>query len=234
MLIQSLYQKSHYLGAFIICHQRGGSCWIDSRVVGGGGGHKIQAPSDRGGHRIQTPSDRGGHKIRTPSDRGGHRIRADTLPLISDPPLVIINERPLRKCVDCSCWHKSFLRGKVKVNTVAPPSVKQTSFQSSEHLLMKSTQSSHARQSNPWQPDNHFLSNTFTLLKKCEVFVYNVINGHKNANFISFNDSRVVSSHVQLFFVICFSATLWGTVHSFKQSMQSRWFLFTCHVRDVS
>ncbi len=89
---KSLFGGIHYLSP------EGGSCWIYSRVVGGGGGHRIQAPSDRGGHRIQTPSDRGGHRIRTPSYRGGHRIRADTLPLISDPPLVIINERPLTLC----------------------------------------------------------------------------------------------------------------------------------------
>ncbi len=38
---------------------------------------------------------RGGRRIKTPSDRGGRRIAADTLPLISSPPLVIINERPL-------------------------------------------------------------------------------------------------------------------------------------------
>ena len=60
--------------------------WLVAHVRGGGGGHRIQNPSDRGGHRIQTPSDRGGHRIHIPSDRGGHRIRTDTLPLISDPP----------------------------------------------------------------------------------------------------------------------------------------------------
>ncbi len=75
---KSLFGGIHYLSPEVGLLSRGS--WE------GGGGRRIQAPSDRGGHRIQTPSDRGGHRIRTPSDRGGHRIRADTLPLISDPP----------------------------------------------------------------------------------------------------------------------------------------------------
>ncbi len=42
MLIQSLYEKSHYLGAFIICHQRGGPA-EHTRGSWEGGGHRIRA-----------------------------------------------------------------------------------------------------------------------------------------------------------------------------------------------
>ena len=56
---------------------------------GGGGCRRIKTPPD-GGHKILSYF----HRIQTPYDRAGHGIWTDTLPLISNP-LVVINECPL-------------------------------------------------------------------------------------------------------------------------------------------